>query len=127
MGEAHFTKTGSLELRSDGILHAIFDFDGAPTTETVAEFLAVRNELVGSVQVPVLVEIVKIPYVDRSIREFLMGGMTPPVCRAVVVSDPTFLTMFRTYQLVDTADVPTSVFSTVETAVDWIHAQTASG
>ncbi|MDH5372315.1 MAG: hypothetical protein OEX97_05170 [Acidimicrobiia bacterium] len=118
---------GSMTLRPDGILHAMFDFGDVSPVDAASEYLAARDELIGSNRVPVLVEIINIPYVDRSIREFLMGGMTPPPCRAVVVSDPAFLTMFRTYQLVDPTDVPTAIFATVEAAVAWIHTQTAAG
>lgn len=125
MGDLH--SFGSMTLRPDGILHATFDFDDVSPVDVAAEYLAVRGDLIGSDRVPVLLEIVNIPYVDRSIRESLVGGLTPPCCRAVVVSDPALLAMFRTYQLVDPADVLTAVLPTVEAAVDWIHTQPAAG
>ena len=121
--ETRPTAFGLLTLRPDGILHAVFDFEGKPTEEAVAEYLLTREEMIGDGSVPSIVEIVKIPYVDRSIRQFLMDEMRPPPCRAVVTTDHALLTMFRTYQMVDGARTPTEVFATVEAAVDWIKSQ----
>jgi hypothetical protein len=56
-----------------------------------------------------------------------MKEMSPPPCRAVVTIDSAFVTIFRTYQLAEDPVVPTEVFNTVEAAVEWIEAQTATG
>ena len=114
-------------MRSDGIVHAVFDFDGSPGIGAAEEYLAVRNELIGTSPIPVLLEIVRMPYVNRSHRQFLMEELTPPPFRAVVTTDSSLVTMFRTFQLVDKADVPTEFFRTVAAAVEWIEAQTATG
>ena len=123
MSEWIETAFGSMTVRPDGILHVVFDFDDPPTEEATAEFVAARNDLVGWKPPPVIVEIVHIPYVDRSVRGFLMGSLVPPPCRAVVTSDPSFAKMFRTYGLVDPAEVPSKYFATIEAAVAWIHNQ----
>ena len=114
---------GHLTLRTDGILHAVFDFEHKPDEESVEEYLSVRDDLIGAGSPPTILEIAKIPYVDRSIRQFLMDGLRPPPCRAVVTTDQALLTMFRTYQMMDGANTPTQVFPTVEMAVDWIKSQ----
>ncbi|MDF1597200.1 MAG: hypothetical protein P1T08_14065 [Acidimicrobiia bacterium] len=116
---------GTLTLRTDGILHVVFDFDGEATKEAAVEYLEARAELGVSPPPPVLLEIVQIPYVERSIRSFFMDGLPTPPCRAVVASDDAFLTMYRTFQLVEPTAVPTEVFPTVEAAVAWIHEQTS--
>lgn len=116
---------GSLTLRPDGILHAVFDFDEDRPPGVAEEYLAARAGLVGSDPPPVVVEIINIPYVDRSIREFLLGAMPPPPCRAVVSADQALITMFRTYQMVEPTAVPTEFFSAMDAAIDWIRAQTA--
>jgi hypothetical protein len=118
--------TGSLTLRPDGILHAVIDFTEPPTAETAAEYVAARVELVGAEPPPVLLEIINVPYAERTVRSFLMDTMTPPPCRAVVVSDPTLMTLFRTYEVVAPTPVPTEILPTVEAAVEWIHTQTAN-
>ena len=125
--ETRTTNLGSLTLRPDGILHVVFDFDGLPTEEIASEFIAARQELIGEEDPPVLIELVRVPYVDRSIREFLMKEMSPPPCRAVVSTDNSLVTMFRTFQFVDKAVVPTEFFSSVAAAVEWIEAQRATG
>jgi hypothetical protein len=119
------TAVGSLTLRPDGILHVIIDIAESPTKETAEEYVAARTELAGPKTPPVLLEIVRVPYAERSVRSFLMDSMTPPPCRAVVASDPTLMTIYRTYELVTHPPVPTEMFPTVEAAVDWIHAQMA--
>jgi hypothetical protein len=115
------TAAGSLTLRSDGILHVVIDFTDPPTEEVAAEFVAARTELIGTEPPPVLIEIVQQPYAERTVRSFLMDTMTPPPCRAVVVSDPTLLTLFRTYEVVAPTPVPTEIFPTVEAALVWIR------
>jgi hypothetical protein len=117
---------GSLSLRPDGILHAVFDFEIDPSLEEAAAYLEARRELVGSKVPPVLLEIVKIPYVERHIRSYFMSEMEPPPCRAVVATDPSYVTLWRSFQLVDPADVPSELFRTVDRAVEWIKAQTAA-
>jgi hypothetical protein len=118
---------GSLELRPDGILHAIVDFEDAPTPEHVSEYLQARRELCGDQTPPVILQMIKTPYADRSVRQLLMKEMSPPPCRAVVTIDSAFVTIFRTYQLAEDPVVPTEVCSTAEAAVEWIEAQTATG
>jgi hypothetical protein len=59
--ETRPTAFGPLILRPDGILHAVFDFDGKPTEEAVAEYLLTREEVIGDGSIPSIVEIVKIP------------------------------------------------------------------
>ena len=115
------TAAGSLTLRSDGILHMVIDFTEPPTTETAAEYIAARAELVGAEPPPVLLEIIQVPYAERTVRSFLMDTMTPPPCRAVVVSDPTLMTIYRTYEVVAQSPIPTEIFPTVEAAADWIR------
>ena len=115
-------QVGSFTLRPDGILHAIIDIPEPPTTETAEEHVAARTELAGPKTPPLLLEIVQVPYAERSVRSFLMDTMPPPPCRAVVVSDPTLMTIYRTYELVADRPVPTEMFPTVEAAVDWIPA-----
>ena len=116
-----------MELRPDGILHAIIDFEDAPTAEHASEYVQVRGELCGDVVPPVILEMIKTPYADRSVRQLLMQEMPQPPCRAVVTIDPAFVTIFRTYQLVEDPVVPTEVFRTVAAAVEWIEDQTATG
>ncbi len=111
-------------MRSDGILHAIFDFDMNPSMEAVAAYLEARRELIGPVASPALIEIVKLPYVERHIRSFFMAEMNPPPCRAVVATDPSYVALFRSFQLVDPSDVPTELFRSIEPAIEWIRAQT---
>ncbi len=123
MPESVEIQVGSLNLRPDGILHSVIDISEPPTAETAREYIAARTELVGPTTPPVLLEIVQIPYAERSVRSLLMENMPPPPCRAVVVSDPTLMTIFRTYEVLANAPVPTQLFSTVEAAIDWIHAQ----
>lgn len=126
MNATHPIQVGSLTLRADGILHAVFDFGESVSQSGAEEYLAVRNELVGSDPGPVMLELIRVPFVERAIRQFLVDGLVPPPCRAVVATDPTFLTMFRSFELVQPVDVPTRVFATVQAAVDWIHTQTAA-
>jgi hypothetical protein len=114
-------QVGSLTLRPDGILHAVIDFVDPPTKETAAEYVAARTELIGSTPPPVILEIVRVPYSERTVRSFLMETMPPPPCRAVVVSDPTLMTIFQTYELMAPQAVPTEVFPNVEAAVRWLH------
>ena len=114
---------GSITMRRHGILHTVFDFDGSSSKELAAEYLSARQEMAGPTPPPVLIELIKMPYTDRSIRTFFMDSLPPPPCRAVVATDPTVVALFRTFQLVDDAPVPTQIFSTIDTAVDWIHTQ----
>ncbi len=114
-------------MRPDGILHTVFDFDGSSSKELAAEYLAARGEMAGPTPPPVLIELIKIPYTDRSIREFFMDNMPPSPCRAVVATDPTAVALFRTFELVNPAPVPTQIFSTIDTAVDWIQTQMSQG
>ncbi len=117
---------GSMTLRPDGILHVVIDFAESPTKEAAEEFIAVRSELIGTEPPPVVIEIIRLPYTERTVRSFLMDTMKPPPCRAVVVTDPTLRTLFRTYEVVSPTPVPSEVFATVEAAVEWIHAWTAT-
>jgi hypothetical protein len=114
---------GSITMRPDGILHTVFDFDGTSSEVLAAEYLSARQEMAGPTPPPVLIELIKIPYTDRSVRTFFMDSLPNPPCRAVVATDPTLVAMFRTFELVDSASVPTQFFQNVDTAVDWIHAQ----
>ena len=124
-GSTRITDIGTLTLRPDGILHAVFDFDGVISKETAAAYVVQRNELLASSSPPVLIQIVRFPYVERSIRSFLLDELDTPPCRAVVSTDPTFITLWRTFDLVSPVDVPSKVFASVDTAVEWIHAQMA--
>ena len=117
-------EVGSLTLRPDGILHAVFDFE--TTGEGAAEYLAAREELIGSTVPPVIIEIVRMPFVERAVRTFLMSGMAPPPCRAIVSTDPTLINMWRSFNIVDPAKVPSEVFPTVERALEWIRTQMSS-
>lgn len=117
------TAVGSLTLRPDGILHVVIDFTDSPTQETAEEFIAARTELVGTDPPPVILEILKHPYAERAVRSFLMDTMTPPPCRAVVVADPTLITLFRTYEVVSPTPVPTEILPTVEAALEWINSR----
>lgn len=114
---------GSITLRPDGILHIVFDFDSEPTLETAAAFLDARRELIGSDVPPVLLEIVKIPYVERHVRSYFMKEMDSPPCRAVVATNPSYVTLWRSFQLVDPSGVPSELFRTVDRAVEWIQEQ----
>lgn len=120
------TEIGSLTLRPDGILHAVFDFDGKLTEDIAARYVAVRNELLGDNSPPVLIQIVNFPYVERPIRMLLLGGLAIPPCRAVVSADPTLITLWRTFQLVSPVEVPSAVFPSLELAIEWIHEQMAA-
>lgn len=114
-------------MRPDGILHAVFDFDANPSKEAVTAYLDARRDLVGETAPPVLIEIVRIPFVDRDIRSFFMGEIDPPPpCRAVVSVDPTFVTVWRSFQMVDPSDVPSELFPNVDRAIEWIKSQTAA-
>jgi len=115
------TAIGSMTLRPDGILHVVFDFDESPTHEMASKFAAARNDLIGSTPPPVIVEIIQIPYASRAVRAFLMDSLWPPPCRAVVTSEVSYATMFRTFEIVDINKTPTKYFGTVEDAVAWIH------
>jgi hypothetical protein len=123
----HSIQAGTLTLRADGILHAVFDFDEGVSQSAAEEYLTVRDELVGSDPGPVMLEMIRVPFVDRAIRQFLVDGLAPPPCRAVVAYDPALLTLFRSFELVESAEVPTRGFASVDAAVDWIHAQMAAG
>ena len=74
-----------------------------------------------------VVEIRRAPFVERTVRTFLMSEMAPPPCRAIVSVDPTLINMWRSFKLVDPAKVPSEVFPTVERALEWIRAQMSSG
>jgi len=117
---------GSLTLRPDGILHIVFDFETEPTLEATEAFLEARRELIGADVPPVLFEIVKIPCIDRHIRSYFMTQMENPPCRAVVATNSSYVTLWRSFQLVDPADVPSELFRTVDRAVEWIRTQIAA-
>jgi hypothetical protein len=123
MGESRQIELGSLTLRDDGILHTVFDFDGRPTLRAANEYIETRRSLVGDRSVPVLIEIVRITFVERTIREFFMQEVGRPPCRAIVTDEPTFISLFRTFQLVDPAGTPSAVFATVDQALAWIEAR----
>jgi hypothetical protein len=117
---------GSITMRPDGILHIVFDFDDKPSLDDAAGFLDARRELIGSEVPPVLLEIVKIPYVDRHVRAYFMKEMDSPPCRAVVATNPSYVTLWRSFQLVDPSGVPSELFRTVGRAVEWIQEQTGT-
>ncbi len=117
---------GSITLRPDGILHIVFDFDIKPTLEEAAAFLEARRELIASLEPPVLLEIVRIPYIDRHVRAYFMKEMESPPCRAVVATNPSYVTLWRSFQLVDPSGVPSELFRTVDRAVEWIQEQTGT-
>lgn len=121
MGNTREIGVGSLTLRDDGILHVVFDFDTEPTPELTAEYLSVRAELAGTPTPPVIVEILQVPFVERLIRQGFMKELVPPPCRAIVVTDTTFDTNYRAFELVNPTSVPTRVFRQVDRAVVWIH------
>ena len=116
-----------MELRPDGILHTVIDFEDAPTEEFASEYVNARRELSGESVPPVILEIIRTPYADRPVRQFLLNEMAPPPCRAVVTVDSSLETIFRTYQLVEDPPVPTEVFRSVAAAVEWIKAQIEPG
>ena len=122
MGNTVDIEVGRLTMRPDGILHAAIDFVKPPTKEMAVEYVTARTELAGPTPPPVILELVRVPYSEREVRSFLMESMPPPPCRAVVASDPTVLTIFRTYDLMAPQAVPTKLFSTVDAAVQWLHA-----
>ena len=116
---------GSITLRPDGILHIVFDFDTKPTLDDVVAFLEARCELIGTEVPPVLIEILRIPYIERHVRSYFMKEMESPPCRAVVATNPSYVTLWRSFQLVDPSGVPSELFRTVDRAVEWIQEQTA--
>ncbi len=126
-GQAITTDLGTVELRPDGILHVTFDYEGEVTRELSEDYLAARNGLVGSESPPVLLQIIKFPYVERSIRAAFLAGLPHPPCRAVVSVDPTFITMWRTYDIIAPVKVPSKVLPTIELAVEWLHEQMEQG
>ena len=101
----------------------VYYFDRLPTEEDIAHYLVSRAELVGADSPPVLIEVIRIPYVDRSIRESFVKGLTrsPAPCRAVVTPDPSLQRMFHTYEMVEPVDIPSETFPSVEAAVEWIE------
>lgn len=107
-------------MRGDGILHARFEVTGEPTEEAAIEYAAARQELTGGRPVPVIVEIVAIPFVDRAVRGLFMASMEPPVCRAVVTTDTTYRSMFKSFQILEQPTVATEYFPTVPAALAWI-------
>jgi hypothetical protein len=110
-----------MTLRDDGILHTVFDFDARPTIRAANEYIEARKSLIGDRPVPVIIQIIRISFVDRSIREFFMQTVGRPTCRAIVTDEPTFVNLFRTFQLVDPAKTPSAVFPTVDQALAWIE------
>lgn len=117
------TDIGTITMRPDGILHVVFDFEGEITQEIAAAYLDVRNAMVGTASPPVLIQIKRFPYVERSIRSFFLSGLAHPPCRAVVSVDQTFITLWRTFDLVSPVEVPSKVFPNLDNAVQWIHEQ----
>jgi hypothetical protein len=112
---------GTIELRPDGILHTVVDFTEDASEADAAEYLQSRDELTAGTNPPVLVEIRATAFVERSIREFLMSGRIAAPCRAVVARDPSIVTIWKSFELVDNSGVPTKMFSSVPRAVEWIH------
>ncbi len=121
MGNTRKVAVGSLTMRDDGILHVVFDFDTEPTREAAAEYMAARSKIAGTPPPPVIVEILQIPFVERATRQSFMNELVPPPCRAIVVTDPTFDTNYRAFELVNPASVPTRVFRQLDDAVSWIR------
>lgn len=121
MSSTKHVAVGTLSLRPDGILHTVFDFDFAPTIENAKEYADARNELVGSNQVAVVIEIRAVPYTDRETRAFLMRSLKPALCRAVVTVDSTHMALYSSFEMVDPVRTPTSVFPSVDLAIDWIN------
>jgi hypothetical protein len=120
MEQTRELEMGTLRLRDDGILHARFDLGTEPSPDTAKEYLAARDELCGARSVPVIVEIVRIPFVERTLRGVFMSGMHPPLCRAVVTTDTTYRSMFKSFEILDEPRIPTEFFPTVDAAVVWI-------
>lgn len=112
---------GTIELRPDGILHIVVDFTDDASEERAAEYVRARDELAAGKNPPVLIEILATTFVERSIREFMMSNQIPSPCRAIVATDPSFVTIWRSFQMMDRAGVPTKVFTNVPSAVEWIH------
>lgn len=112
-------------MRPDGILHAVIDLEDPPTAEHASECVEVGCQLSRESVPPVNLEIIRVPYADRSVRQFRMEEMEPPPCRAVATVDQALVTIFRTCQQVESPEVPTEVFRNVAAAVEWIEAQTA--
>jgi len=121
MGDSRSIELGKMTLRDDGILHTVFDVDARPTVRAANEYIETRKSLIGDQPVPVIIEIIRIPFVDRSIREFFMQTVGRPTCRAIVTDEPTYINLFRTFQLVDPANTPSAVFATVDQALAWIE------
>ena len=117
---------GSMERRADGIIHTIVDFMDGDVKGLAAEYIATRSELAAGENLPTLIEIRDVPFVERSARAFLMSHVAGVPCRAVVATDPSFVTIWKSFQLVDTEAVPTKVFGNVDRAVEWIHQQLES-
>ena len=124
MSEKHsIDGLGSVHLRDDGILHTVFDIPGEPSMELAAAYLEARRSLVGDAVVPVLIEIVTIPYADRDVRTFFMQGLARASCRAVVTPEPSHITLFKTFQQLDPYATPTEFFFRVDDAIEWIRDQ----
>ena len=120
-------RLGTIELRADGILHTIVDFSDEPSPEGAAEYIHARDELAADTNPPQLIEIMATSFVERSIREFMVGNQAATPCRAIVASDPSHATIWKSFQMLDASGTPTKVFATVPRAVQWIREQTKSG
>ncbi len=113
---------GSITLRTDGVLHSVFDLQSAPTAADAKEYAHARNELIGSKSVPVVVELLALPYIDREVRAFFMEGLSSgPACRAVVTTDTTHRLLFESFEMMDPFGTPTQIFPNVESALVWTH------
>ncbi len=120
MGETRDIELGTLSMRDDGILHARFDFDQVGREEAATEYATVRRELTGGRRVPVIVELVNVPYVEKAVRQFLFSQMDTPPCRAVVTTRRAHEVVYKTFQMDEPSPVPTRFFTAIADAVDWI-------
>ena len=111
---------GSVRMDDDGVLNVVVDFDAEPTAEIAKEYLAARADLVGSAAPPVLVEIVRTPFVERDVRHMLMSQLGPAPARAIVTVDPGYALMWRGFELVDQSGPPTRMFQNAEAARAWL-------
>ena len=118
---------GTIELRTDGILHTIVDFSDDASEAGAQEYVQARDELAAGKKPAVLIEILATTFVERSIRAFMMSNQMPAPCRAIVATDPSLVTIWKSFELVDTSGVPTKLFTSVPRAVEWIHEQVGSG
>jgi hypothetical protein len=127
MSERHRIEgLGTVQLRADGVLHTVFDIPEQPSIELSSTYLDTRAELVGDAKVPVVIEIRHLPYTDRDVRSFFMNSLNPATCRAVVTTEPSYETIFKTFHQLDPHDTPTEFFLRLDDALAWVHEQAAS-